>query len=105
MYFTDHKQRKGKERGKERGAEEGSGLQFGSRFGGARTLKAGTWHGLRESLLPLAPGAHLCIWGTGEERRAGGKGIRVEAEVDEGDRGFSRVGIREPGRWHKVRAG
>lgn len=90
MYFTDHKQRKGKEKGKERGVEGGSGLQFGCRFLGARTLNAGTWHWLRESLAGAAAstGSAFISLGTGGEIRAGGKGIRVEAEVDERGPGF-----------------
>lgn len=80
MYFTDQKQRKGKEKGKERGGRGGKGTAVGEEIWGVGTQTFGTWRRLGKEL-PPAPGAQLVSEGEGGERGAGGGG-RVPAEVD-----------------------
>ena len=68
MYFTDHKQRKGKEKGKERGAE-GRGPQSERRFGEQGRKPSGRGIGLEKGAA-ARPGSAFNIGGEkrGEER-------------------------------------
>lgn len=86
MYFTDHKQRKGKEKGKERG-EEGRGPQSERRFGERGRKASGHGIGLEKGAA-ARPGSAFNIGGEKREERSGRGRQRVPAEVDGRGLGF-----------------
>jgi len=97
LYFTDHKQRKGKEKGKERGAE-GRGPQSERRFGERGRKPSGRGIGLEKGAA-ARPGSAFNIGGKRGERGSGGGGREFQPKWMEGDWGLCRAGSREPGRW------
>ena len=99
MYFTDHKQKKGKEKGKERGAEEGRGPQSERRFGELGPKPSGRGIG-REKGTAAGTGNAFILWVERKGERSGlGRKREFQPKWMEGDRGFCRAGSREPGRW------
>lgn len=87
MYFTDHKQRKGKGKGKERGAEEERGPQSERRFGdlGPKPSRRGIG---QETETAAGTGSAFIIWGERRRERSGQGRKRVPAEVDGRGPGF-----------------
>ena len=86
MYFTDHKQRKGKEKGKERGAE-GRGPQSERRFGEQGRKPSGRGIGLEKGAA-ARPGSAFNIGGEKRGDPTGRGRQRVPAEVDGRGLGF-----------------